>query len=148
MMLYNDSIQYSAQLGVPSKGFGKRQASYQDPNHQPPVRQPTEGQVCRDLNEGNEGHRDRFWCPEGRIHLCSICGHAAHPQYVHDAPKGKDKVVTKARAITNSRRKEEEKARKPKAKIKVNPNSEASQFSLNHRPSVLLEPPNHNSTQP
>jgi hypothetical protein len=121
MMLYNDSIQYSAQLGVPSKGFGKRQASYQDPNHQPPVRQPTEGQVCRDLNEGNEGHRDRFWCPEGRIHLCSICGHAAHPQYVHDAPKGKDKSGYKGEGNNKFKEKGGRKGEKAKSKDKSKP---------------------------
>jgi hypothetical protein len=94
---YNNSAairQQSSQPGGPAKGYGKRQAPCQDTNHHPTFRQPQKGhrptEFCRDFNEGKEGHKDRFFCPDGRAHLCTICGQQ-HPQYTHDRPKGKDK---------------------------------------------------------
>jgi hypothetical protein len=95
---YGPYKQYSAQREAPSKGFGQRQAPYKDQNnqhqahHQDPTQQPQQpikGQVCRDFNEGRDGHRDTWYCPEGRLHLCSSCGHT-HPLYLHHTPKGKD----------------------------------------------------------
>jgi hypothetical protein len=76
--------------GIPAKGYGKRQDPYLNPDPQLSCRQSGRGQVCRDFNEGKVGHRDRFLCPNGRIHLCAICGHP-HPQFRHDRPKRKTK---------------------------------------------------------
>jgi hypothetical protein len=53
--------------------------------------------ICRDFNEGREGHSDRFYCSNGRAHICAICGQP-HPQHSHDRPKGKDKGKDKGKS--------------------------------------------------
>jgi hypothetical protein len=73
----------------------KRQAPHQDPSYSSSSRQPRQVQrgidICRDFNEGKDGHTDRFFCPNGRSYICAICGQQ-HPQRHF---RGKDKGNSK-----------------------------------------------------
>jgi hypothetical protein len=93
---------------LPTKqGNRERRAMRRDPNHSSssrPPRQTHRGiEICRDYNEGREGHADNHVCPTCRSHVCAYY-RQHHPACNREATKGEDKgssegknVMTKAK---------------------------------------------------